>query len=346
MKKIVSKFLPIALLVLAMSVSSIAVSAAALNPTVNYDGEKVSVSGTAVSAEGGDVVILATRQDGPQERDSLDDAVANIVYVDQASASNINFNFIPKTDVVGNTISVFMGGAGADEVSLNEIATNKVTLYTNGGTVTDDKFVATDETKGEEGDYAYNRTVVVAEETGAVSSEVVTLPTPNKPGYTFVTWCSDSALTTTVSELPTTVANVELYAKYEEVATTASGTGFCAPAVDSDNSKKVGVISVTADFKSIEGVTRFGFVVYRKDGEANAVTIEATEGTLKDDGFYTVVFGIPYEYFNENIVLKPFVATGETDDDVTFGEAKTYSVGEDNANYLGTLEALKAAFDI
>lgn len=330
MKKIVSKFLPIALLVLAMSVSSIAVSAAALNPTVNYDGEKVSVSGTAVSAEGGDVVILATRQDGVQTQATLDSAVANIVYVDQASASNINFNFIPKTDVTGNTISVFMGGAGADAVSLTEIATNNVVMNANGGSIAD--------LDAEAGVYKYNR------KTG----EAYTLPTPVKAGYDFVGWYDNAGFTgDAVTEIASNVnGEVKVYAKYEEVATTASGTGFCAPAEDSDDTEKVGVISVTADFKSIEDVTRFGFVVYREDGEANAVTIEATEGTLTDDGFYTVVFGIPYEYFNENIVLKPFVATGEADEDVTFGEAKTYSVGKDNANYLGTLEALKAAFGI
>lgn len=325
MKKIVSKFLPIALLVLAMSVSSIAVSATALNPTVNYDGEKVSVSGTAVSAVGGDVVILATRQDGVQTQATLDSAVANIVYVDQASASNINFNFIPKTDVTGNTISVFMGGAGADEVSLTEIATNNVVMNANGGSIAD--------LDAEAGVYKYNRA------TGAE----YTLPTPVKAGFTFAGWYNNAELTgDAVTKIASTVnGEVNVYAKYTANATDESSTGYCASAEGADD--KVGVISVTAKIDAYASATRFGFLVYRADYTANKVEIEATNGTLDENGFYTLVYGIPSANFNEDIIIMPFIA--DANGNVTYGSAKPYRVG-DTTNYLGTVEALEAAFGI
>lgn len=319
MKKFVSKFLPIAVLVLALCLSSVAVSAAALNPNVTYVDGKVAVSATAANESGGDVVILATRQNGTQDKAKLDEAVANIVYVDQASASNINFNFIPKTDVVGNTISVFMGGAGADAVSVNEIATNNVIMEANGGTLAN---------------YTVNR------ETG----KAFALPTPVKAGFTFEGWYTSATFEegTKISEISAdTNGEVKVYANYTANATDDFSTGYCASAADADDKK--GVISVTAKIEAYASATRFGFLVYRADYTANKVEIEATNGTLTADGFYTVVFGIPSANFNEDIVIMPFIA--DANSNVTYGAAKTYKVG-DTTNYLGTEAQLKAAFGI
>ena len=110
----------IALMVLALCLVSLAVSASGTTISANavVTGDAITVNVEA----SGNVVVLAMRDSALVSADTLvelKDVQSQIVFVDQFDASSqSSVTFIPKEGVAGSTITIFVGGAGASEVTV------------------------------------------------------------------------------------------------------------------------------------------------------------------------------------------------------------------------------------
>ena len=129
----------IALLVLALCLVSIAVSASGtLDATATYDGKVVTVNVTPGTAT--DVVIIAMRGNAAVEATtlaSLASATEAIVFADQLDTTKgTTVSFIPKKDVAGSTITVFVGD-GSTVVS-KVLSVEGAGCYVGDSTITTD----------------------------------------------------------------------------------------------------------------------------------------------------------------------------------------------------------------
>ncbi len=110
----------IALMVLALCLISLAVSASTIDATAVKDANgvvTVTIGEMPAGATGENVVVIAMRDSAAFDAAnlvSLKDATSKIVFVDQVPANN-TVSFIPREDADnGDAITVFIGAAGAD----------------------------------------------------------------------------------------------------------------------------------------------------------------------------------------------------------------------------------------
>ncbi len=321
MKKFV-KVLPIALLVLAICMTSISATAAV---GATYTDGVVSVTtGTT-----GEVTILATRQNGALNTApnfAAAEVQSTIVYIDQGN--DATFNFAPRAGVEGDTVSVFMGKQGASSIEVANVTVAAV-------------------------DRTLNLLIDGAPMAGAPTEYTAAggaLPTPTRDGYTFDGWYTNAAFT---GEKATAIAANEtgaktFYARWILNATVASDAGYYAPeeGTFTEGDENVGgVISVTATFGShITNVTAVGFYAY-VDEEVLKYDISQIASV---NNFYTIVYGIPAEDFDTDVIILPYVVVGGEVVDgevvggtVVYGTTDSYQVNDykvgDTLKYLGTL---------
>ncbi len=324
------KFLTLTLLVLAICMTSVSATAA-LNPAGTYEDGVVTVTanGTAGAA---DATIIATRQDGnltssPAFTEA--EILASVVYIDQIDAEEeMSVSFVPARVAEGDTVSIFMAGAGASGVEVANVSVEEeeeiirtLTLYLNGGSLAE----AAPESYPAEG---------------------YTLPIPTKAAHTFLGWYANAEFTDeAVTAIPAeTEGAKEFYAKWvANVSAIASDAGYTAEAVDAE--EKEGVISVTATFGNhIANVTSYGFYVYLTEtAEVDRCNISATGNA---NSFYTVTYGIPADEFDTDVIFLPYVVV---DGEYVYGEATALSVEDakdGELKYLGTFENLEAQLGI
>ncbi|MBQ7037334.1 MAG: InlB B-repeat-containing protein [Clostridia bacterium] len=325
------KLLTLTLLVLAICMTSVSATAA-LNPVGTYEEGIVTVTASG-EAGAADATIIATRQDG--ELDSAPatfseaDILASVVYIDQFdAAADMSVSFAPERVAEGDTVSVFMAGAGASGIEIENVSLEEeepvdrtLVLTLNGGTLD----------PAAPGTYP---------EAGYV------LPEPTKAGFTFGGWYANGEFTgDAVTEIAAAEAAIggakTFYAKWlENVASFVYDSGYCAPEEESVEDV-TGVISVTVSFAShIDNVTNAGFYVYLTGGFNDKVDIS---GECAASDFYTVVYDIPEEEFDTTIIFMPYVVT---DEGTVFGTARELTVNSASAlgelQYLGTIEDLAA----
>ena len=320
------KFLTLTLLVLAICMTSVSATAA-LNPAGTYEDGVVTVTASG-AAGAADATIIATRQNGEKAvapAFTEADVLASIVYIDQIpAAADMSVSFAPARVAEGDTVSVFMAGAGASgveianvELETEEEVIRTLTLNLNGGSL-------------------------ATEAPTVYPAEGLTLPVPTKAAYTFLGWYANAeftgeAVTAIAAE---TVGAKEFFAKWAvNVTAFASDAGYTAEAADAE--EKEGVISVTATFGShIANVTNYGFYVYLTGmDKVDGNNISATGNA---NSFYTVTYGIPADKFTTDVIFLPYVVV---DGEYVFGEAETLSVEDavdGELKYLGTIDNLVA----
>ncbi len=333
MKKLISKMIPLALLVLALCMVSVAASAATVAATPESAYNKYNADGTvtvdatltgATEGESMQMVVLAVKADEADSTDDLTtlqaaDALASaIVYVDQATVTSgtaKSFTFKPK-DNYAEDINVFVSGTDATPVMLSIVA--PVTNYT----------------------VTFEGATVTAETSYAAGTSLATIAAAavpaEKAGYTFVKWVksddSDIAAGDTLS------ANTTLKAVWDAHFQILGKDG----GYITDGETQYGLVSVTAKLlKSVTNVTKYGFYIYNPASAAVQGTVELDVNTaaFDADGFYTVAYGIPAgaeNAHNTTVIIKPFViADGAT---IT-GEATEYTASE-FADITGALKNL------
>lgn len=137
------KFLTIALLVMALCVVSVAVSA---EIKADYNATSTVATVTAPTVNAGQAVILVVEGAEKETTDltitddyTTEDLAADIVYVDQATVaanSSVTFNFIPRVGSEKKDTTVFYSD-GVNDVQTADLyngAKYTVTLDVNGGT--------------------------------------------------------------------------------------------------------------------------------------------------------------------------------------------------------------------
>ncbi len=326
MKKIFAKCLPLALLVLALCMTSIAVSAdTAVISGAAYENGTVSLD---VAAPGEQIVIIAL--DGAKDvpyltnNTGLEAVAGDLIYLDQAANNDgASFSFLPgmadEESITVYASSTDATGVVAETIPLVAPAAQYTVSYDLAG--------------GVAGTGEYFEIYTEGDETA--------LPAPTKIGYTFEGWYDGSALITSVAGK---AANLELTARWTEVIAT-DGFGATVDAnegdvygsyggVYTDGEDTFGVLSVTAKVAQYASVEKYGFVIYGN----KTLEIQPVAGELDADGFYTVVYNIPEDKFNQTLIFKPYVVIGT---EYYYGEAVSCKVNDfDTETPLGTAEEL------
>ncbi len=346
------KFLTIALLVMALCVVSVAVSATEFNETdkitTNFNS-KTSVATVTVPgpSSAGQVVILAVQGEKLKTTYLTEQQLAStladkIIYVDQTTATgNATFSFIPRevTTGTGETavkapyegdVTVF--SSDGTDVYTKTFATNivnvTVTLDVNDGTLETTSY-----------------TVKANDET------VITLPqTATKVGYVFGGWFTDENWTKEVKtfkgkDLET---NVTYYAKWNPIFVSSDEFSDAEDhnnaEFDTDNEnytvadagfvmnedKKEYIVSVTAKVSNaieVTDITGYGFYVFNADVKTIPPVVKVVNGQIPaDKSFYARATGIPESAASTRIMFKPFVF--KADGKVLWGTAATYSAAD------------------
>ena len=324
------KFLTLTLLVLAICMTSVSATAA-LNPEATYADGIVTVTATGTD-DATDATIIATRQaDELSEAPAFTevDVLASIVYIDQIEPeAEMSVSFAPARVAEGNTVSVFMAGAGASGIEVANVSLvteeeviRTLTLNLNGGSLEE----AAPENYPAEG---------------------LTLPVPTKAANTFLGWydnadCDGEAVTAIAAN---TEGAKEFWANWAvNVTEFASDAGYTAESAEA--AAKEGVISVTATFGShIENVTSYGFYVYLTG--MNYVDGNNISATGDANSFYTVTYGIPTDKFGTDVIFLPYVVVGG---EYVYGEVTALSVEDavdGDLKYLGTIANLESQLGI
>ncbi len=352
MKKFLTKMIPLTLLVLALCMTSVVVSAnsVTLDQPTYADG---TVTVKVTPEESSQVVVLVV--DGSNDTTYLENAAAaalqpEIVYVDQASATTagFTFNFIPNEAVYDDPtaevkvdsdqmLTVYASGTDATvEVKTLSIAptvTRNVTLNTNGGIIASGK--------------------EVTEYTEGTAKALPTEEEITKTGYKFAGWFEDAEFTgDAVSAIPETATDDKTYyAKWklvvaveEDITVDGGASGADAGYYTKADNKKEYAISVTAKVNTtlVGDIVRYGFVVYKEGKLAveNGYTLDGTV-QLDADGYYTIAYGIPEDKLGEYVHFLPFVA--DAYGNIFYGNVKECCVTDfpgATEKYLGTAEVL------
>lgn len=311
------KFLTIALLVMALCVVSMAVSA---ELTATYDQTSKVATVSAPTANAGQAVVLVVAGENLDTNDLVINATqtaealaAKIVYVDQATATaggKATFNFIPRESITDTKSTVFF--SDGTTVSTKLLDTTPVTSHT-----------VTFDTAG--GDAITAVTVK--------SNETYTLPTPTRVGFEFKGWELDGVAVTAIANPTgnkTVVAKWEAYFSAEngeeDKNTTneaVSGASATADAIVTENGYKMSVTTKVADTVKEKKIVKFGFYFYN---EAMTKSIsKSKDGDLgTNEGFYAEVGGIKDEHKDKNVYFKPFVVAEEDGKNVTYWGAGAF----------------------
>jgi len=347
MKKSLTKMIPLTLLVLALCMSSVAVSAntVAISNETHNNGT-VSMDVTYTADTDGQVVVLVVDGDQSENPNYLAsqadmDAFKNeIVYLDQAGATageTKNFTFLLNNNATEDAVTLYASGTDVAPIAMKALPLAaaeryNVSLVTNGGTIASGKDV-TSYTKG---------TAVALPNNTEIT----------KTGYTFEGWFENAECTgSAVTEIPADAeGDKTYYAKWKLLivagditvddnteTTVGADAGYYKDATDATKY----AISVTAKVNTsvIANIAKYGFVVYKDSAlEVDADTLEAQE-QLDANGYYTIAYGIPETETARatDICFKPFVVT--TDGDVIYGAVKEYCVNDfadATTKYLGT----------
>lgn len=324
------KFLTIALLVMALCVVSMAVSAA---PTATADFENGVATVTVTPGTTGQTVVLvvdgADLADIPNT-DAPDTLAQKIIYVDQTAGTAgtpVSFNFIPRTAPSGVTYGVDSTVFYSDGTSVG----SPVELYT--GTT---YIVTLDPGEGELAEAL--RTVKVK----ANDTEMISLPTPSRVGYDFDGWydgeneVADNKINNAIGANKTLTAKWKAYFADGTVGdNNDANTNFGADNSQNEvadagfvmnGEKKEYVVSVTATVAPTEKTIKgYGFYVYKVlDQGYSAPVIASKEASISaGQSFYAKATGIPETEVAAKIMFKPFIY--DTDNNVMWGAATTYS---------------------
>ena len=329
------KFLTIALLVMALCVVSVAVSAA---PTASCSNGVATVKADKATAAGQTVVLVVKENERPYvDKTALADASTenlelDIIYVDQATVSvdeEKSFTFVPRsydgTNPYVGEATVFLSN-GVDDpavISLYTGETYTVTLNANGGECTTASLKVQDnETKSLE-------TIV-----------------PTKVGYEFDGWFDDDTkvesivgaelrddLTLTAKwtpnyEAPESSADIDTDATVEGAGKLADVRTYDDNGVEKYQMSVSTKITAKLKEKKILG---FGFHVFNA-AKSKVITVtnegeEAIAALKNGDGFYAVASGITKANADEQVGFKAFVITEvEGVKDVAWSENTFYSV--------------------
>lgn len=345
------KFLTIALLVMALCVVSVAVSAA---PTASCRNSVATVIADEAAAAGQTVILVVGEKEDGTLYSQADLGTAettvlegDIIYVDQATVSQgekKSFTFVPRVltgdKPYADDATVFLSDGStvtATPVYLGNTYT--VTLNANGGVLPD-----ADKTVEVRGDDATGKTLPT---------------TATKVGYKFDGWydnaeCTGTAITTVNKD--TVKSDVTYYAKwsaYFGAVTENEGsindtvdyeanegnlladTGYLT---DANGDIVEYVVSVTAEVAAeVEGITEYGFFVYNHEGKSvsNSVTASIPAGAK----FHVYATGIPTTATDAYLYFKPFVKIGG---EYCWGKGYGYTVnglkGDSDGKYLGKTE--------
>lgn len=338
------KFLTIALLVMALCVVSVAVSAAP-TATASYDQNNKVATVTVTPETTGQTVVLVVNGanlTAIPNTNAPETLAEDIVYVDQATATAgtaVPFNFIPRADTATKTYSkdstVFYsdGTTVGTPVALYAGAKYTVSFNMDGGVAIDSVEVREDAT--------------------------YTLPaTAVKVGYEFKGWVDEKGAP--ITEVVKPGADVEVkatwaaYFEEDDAIDDSTHTNADFAADNSENKvadagfvmngeEKEYVVSVTATVAPTTKVIKgYGFYVYKvlTDGYSAPVIASKTGTIGAGSSFYAKATGIPETEVEAKIMFKPFIY--DENNNVMWGKTATYSAKDLGADLKDITKASAA----